>query len=70
MGGINLKLGWEGKVHEVNGQKSEAVPCCDALVLFHHSCGKLICKGAVRKEDLNIVLVHVWIVWRPDCLFY
>lgn len=24
--GINLKLGWEGKGHEVNGQKSAAVP--------------------------------------------
>lgn len=34
--GISLKPGWEGKGHEVNGQKSTAVPCCDALVLFHH----------------------------------
>lgn len=67
--GINLKRDWEGEWHEGNGQKSAAVLCSDALVLFHRSCGKLICKGAVNK-DLTIVPVHVWIVWRADFLFY
>lgn len=51
--GINLRLGWEGKGLAGNGQKSAAVPFSDVLVLFHHSCGKMICKGVVKKEDLT-----------------
>lgn len=46
--GMNLKLDLQG--HEGNGQKSAAVSYSDALVLFHHSRGKLICKRAQKKK--------------------